>query len=80
MNKVLVSVYIPAIEKKYELWVPLNKRIRNTIILLIKMIYDDNYFPERIPNLYNKDTGEKYDLNISIQETDIRNATELILI
>ena len=30
--------------------------------------------------LYNRDTGEKYDLNSFIYETDIENGTTLILV
>ena len=80
MNKILVRVYVPAIEKNYEIWIPLNKRIRNAIVLIIKMIADEEYNPKKIPNLYNKESGEKYDLDSFIQQTNIRNATELILI
>ena len=80
MNKVLISLFIPAIDKKYDVWIPVNKKVYNVIILLIKGIKDQNYNPENMPLLYNKVTGECYDLNLNVQETDIKNATELILI
>ena len=36
MNKVLVKLYIPVIEKQYDVWLPKNKRIYNVILLLLK--------------------------------------------
>ncbi len=80
MNKVLINLYIPAIEKEYDVWIPINKKIYNIIILLIKGIKDENFNPQNMPLLYNKSTGECYDINLSVQETDIKNATEIILI
>ena len=82
-NKVLVKVSLPVIEEQYEVWLPLNKRIYNIIVLIIKGVNDlreENYQSEDIPILYNKLTGNHYDLNDRIQDTDIRNGTELILI
>lgn len=80
MNRVLINLYIPAIEKKYDVWIPLNKKVYNVIILIIKGLKDEHYNPQNMPLLYNKITGQCYNTNVSVQETDIRNATELILI
>ena len=82
MNKVLVNIFFPKIDKKYDVWIPLNKRIYNIIELLLKGVNelnDEIYQDEEIPILYNKLTGDYYDLNNMLQDTDIRNGTELIL-
>ena len=83
MNKVLVKLYIPALGEEYDVWLPLNKRIYNIIVLMIKGISElqsDYCKIDTIPNLYNKATGEQYDINKKLIQTDIKNGTELILI
>ena len=83
MNKILVKLYVPTIEQQYDIWLPLNRRIHSVIKLLIKMVdeYSDGvYKPIAMPLLYDKLTGEQYDLNLTVKETSIRNGSEIILI
>ncbi len=83
MERVLVKVYVPILEKSYDIWIPSHKRIYNVIDLLIKAINDLNnndYKPTKKPMLYDKITAEMYDLNLSIKESNIRSGTEVILI
>ena len=42
MNKVLVNIFFPKIDKKYDVWIPLNKRIYNIIELLLKGVNELN--------------------------------------
>ena len=82
MNRILIRVYVPLLEKKYDIWVPINKRIYNVIDNIIKGINSMNkieYNIIRFPNLYNKENTEIYEYNARIIDTDIRNGTELIL-
>lgn len=82
MNRILIRVYVPLLEKKYDIWVPINKRIYNVIDNIIKGINSINkieYNIIRFPNLYNKENTEIYEYNARIIDTDIRNGTELIL-
>lgn len=83
MNKVLVKVFFPKIDKSYDVWIPVNKRIYTIIALISKGVNELNngiFQPEEIPILYNKLTGEYYNLNILVKDTNIKNGTELILI
>ena len=41
-NKVLIKLYVPNIDKDYDIWIPINKRIYNVINLLIKVINEFN--------------------------------------
>lgn len=71
------------IEEQYDIWLPLNKKIYNVIILLVKAINefsDGNYKPDKIPILYNRLTAIPYDVNAYIKDTNIRNGTEIVLI
>jgi hypothetical protein len=83
MNKVLVKLYVPIIDGQYDIWLPLNKKIYNIIVLLSKAVneLEEGYYqPEEMPILYNRLTGMPYDINLKVQEADIRNGTEIVLI
>lgn len=83
MNRVLIRVYIPLLEKKYDVWVPINKKIYEIIINLVKGINAINkieYDMKEVPNLYDKESSEVYDINVRIIDTNIRNGSEVILL
>lgn len=83
MDKILVKLYVPVIEKQYDVRIPAHKRIYNVIQLLVKAINELNngeYKPSKMPLLYDKLTAESYDIQLSVKETNIRNGSEIILI
>lgn len=83
MYKVLVRLYVPMLDQQYDVWIPLNKRIYNVTLLLVKAIYDFSggyYKPEELPKLYNKSNSQLYPINITVKEAEIVNGTEIILI
>lgn len=83
MNKVLIKLGVPLIEKEYEVWIPTNKKVYDVINLLVKAINELNiekYNTITFPMLYDKISAQPYDSNLSIKEAKIKNGTELILI
>ena len=83
MNKVLVKLYVPALEAKYDMWIPLNRNIYEVIKLLmnsVNEINDEIYKPSNFPMLYDKSTGRIFDINLSVKENNIINGSELVLI
>ena len=83
MDRVLVKVFFPQIDKWYEIWIPLNKTIYNIIQLMSKGVDDLNeggYQHNDFLILYNRKTGEYYNMNSIVRDTNIKNGTELILI
>lgn len=83
MNKVLIKLIIPKIGYKYDVWIPLNRRIYNVIKLLVKALDEltnGEYKPIELPRLYDRRTGRCYDVNSTIGESGIKNGVELILI
>ena len=83
MNKVLIKLYVPTIEKEYDVWIPINKRIYNVIELLTKTINElcgGYYKPSVMPMLYDKITAKQYDINLNVKENNIKNGTEIIII
>lgn len=82
MNKVLIKLFVPALERSYDIWIPINKKVKDVIKLMIKGINSlnkSNFQVEEKLYLYNKQTSERYQLNVKIIDTNIRNTTELIL-
>lgn len=82
-NKFLVEIKVPEVNKKFDIYLPINKKIGNVIILLNKAIADltnGEYQGSNKTVLYNKITGSKYDINLLVRETDIKHGSSLILL
>lgn len=82
-NKILIELIVPEVDKKYNLYIPINKKVGNLIVLLnraIKELSDGIYEGTEKTSLYDRKTGEKYSINALIRETNIRNGSSLILI
>ena len=82
-NKVLVSLFVPEIGKNYDIYLPVNKKIGNIIILLNKAINElsnGNYKLDSNNLLYNVETKQIYNPDILLANTNIRNGTKLLLI
>lgn len=80
-NKVLVKLIVPDIDETYDIFLPINKKIGEIIILITKSINEHEIID--LPNnkiLYNRSTGKNYEPNVLIKNTDIRNGTNLILL
>ena len=82
-NKILIELEIPLIEKKYDLFIPINKKV-GTIKKLIEEalveITDNAYIPKEESNFYSKELGTIYDVNKTIRDTDLKNGSRIILI
>lgn len=82
-NKVLVELIVPFIESKFDVYLPINRRIGNIITLLNKTITEVSegcYEGSNKSALYNRETNQKYEPNALLYNTDIRNGTTLILL
>ena len=82
-NKILIKLYVPKIEEQYDVWIPINKKIYNLILLLVKGIKEfegEGFDPLRMPMLYDRITSEPYDINDYVGETNMKNGSEIILI
>lgn len=82
-NKILLEVYVPLIEKEYDVFVPVNKTM-GTIKKIIEEgiidLSDNSYVTREDINLYSKETGKMYDINSKLIDTDIKNGSRIILI
>lgn len=82
-NKVLVELYVPTIDEIYNLYLPVNRKIGNIIALLNKSLMEvtnGEFVGNEYTMLYNRNTGEMYDVNVSLRETNIRNGSSIVLL
>ena len=82
-NKVLIKLMVPEIDYSFDTFIPTNELIWKIKKLVVKSISDltdkslditKNYI------LLNQESGQIYSNNVTVYETDIRNATELVLL
>lgn len=80
--KVYIIVEVPIIEKKFEMLVPIDRRIHDIITSIKKSnsLLSSGFYEQRNPALFSKTTGEMYDMNQVIKDSNIRVGTRLILI
>lgn len=82
-NKVLINLYVPTLGESYDLFIPVNEIMWKVNRLIVKMISDSTegmFNLDRDYAMINVDTGKVYDNNDIIINTDIRNATKILLV
>ena len=82
-NKVLVKVIVPELDNSFDIFIPVNELVWKVKKLLVKSISDLTSGSLNINanyNLVNKNINKVYMNNEIIIDTDIRNATELVLL
>lgn len=80
-DKVLVNIYVPFIEKKYEVFLPAGKKIGEITYLIGNSLNDITggyYIYNKTERLYNRQTGKEYNAGEYLKFTSIRNGTELV--
>ena len=83
MNKLLIKVLVPKLETSYEIFVPIIKkmhRIRKQIIQAINELNDNALGIDDDILLYDKLTGEAFNLNAMVKDSGLKNGSELILV
>ena len=81
-NKVLIKVISPELEQSYDVFIPVNEIIWKINKLIVKSISDlsnSNFDLSLDYILMNKETGRIYRNNEIVIDTDIRNASELVI-
>ena len=80
--RVYITLEVPILDTSFELLVPIDRRIHDLIEVLRENIKElrENYYQNKIPNIFNKSNGELYDMNLIIKDSDIKTGTRLILI
>lgn len=82
-HKVLVELIVPTLDEKYNVYFPVNRRIGNIICLLNKILLEETnglYRGNEKNLLYDSITGDMYDMNSLVRDTNIRNGSVVILL
>lgn len=82
-TKVLVEIYVPELDIKYNIFVPASRKIANVIVDLVKGINElsEGAYPMKLNHaLMNGDTCEIYNTTLTFKEAHILNGYKLLLI
>ena len=81
-NKILVNLSVPSIERSFDIFIPTNKKIGTVKSLredaLIR-ISDNVYIKRDDTNIYNRTTGNVYNVNTTIRDTDLKNESRIMI-
>lgn len=82
-NKILVRVIVPCLEQEFEMFIPISKRISEIIKLIEKALNEitHGYYIEKSETLLiDYDTGNVFDINITVKDSKLENGSKIILI
>ena len=82
-NKILIELEIPLIEKKYDLFIPVNKKvgtIKSLIETALVELTDNAYIINEGTNFYSKELGTIYDVNQTVRDKKKKNGSRIILL
>jgi hypothetical protein len=83
MSKVLVEVTLPAADRAYDVYIPLESKIGEVLRLLsgiLTDLADDKYKATDCDLLCDADTGAILDVDKIVAELGIKNGSRLLLI
>lgn len=83
MNSVIVNVYVPILNKSYDIFVPLQSQLFEVTDLIKKAVYElseGQFIPSQDTVMSLKSSGEILDPNSTVYELGINNGTSLMLI
>lgn len=82
MDKFLVEVYVPVLDRKYEMFLPAGSKVYHVIKTMCRFldtVKEEYHFSSMSCVLANRQNGVVYDCNMTIFETGIKNGSKLLL-
>lgn len=83
MDKVLVEIFAPVVGESYDVFIPQTSKMSEIVLLVSKSISDlsgGKFKPSESTILCDADSGNIFNINLSVYELEIRNGSKLILI
>ena len=74
-NKVLINLIVCSMGKNYDLYIPINEKVGN----ITKLLNNTLFYDSKNNTFINALTGEVYDNNTLVRDTDIKNESKIIL-
>lgn len=82
MNKLLISVEVPSIEQKFDLFIPINKKMGTIKKYIIKSIQElsGGILTNKNYMFFDIDTGMKYGNDVYVKDSGIKNGARIIIV
>ncbi|CEE03270.1 hypothetical protein BT1A1_3489 [Caldibacillus thermoamylovorans] len=83
MNKVLVEIFLPAANQSFDVYIPLESRMSEVLVLvssLLSDLSDGKYKATQDAVLCDAETGIIFNINMTVFELGIKNGSKLMLI
>lgn len=83
MDKVLVEVYIPVLDRSFDIFIPLRSPMFEVLELIkkaVKEMSDGRFIANENTAICHRENGTIININLSVYELEIRNGSKLMLI
>ena len=83
MDKVLVEVYVPVLDRSYDIFIPLRSPMYEVLELIkkaIKEMSDGRFIANENTSICYRENGAIININLSVYELEIKNGSKLMLI
>ncbi len=83
MDKILVNVFVPALNTSYDMFIKKNLKIYELSMLISKAVMelsDEYYISSNDELLCDRESGNIFNINVSVKELDLKNGSRLMLI
>ena len=82
MEKVLVEIFVPALQKSFDVFLPLTGKMSEVQTLVagaLSRLSEGKYLASKDSILCDAKTGTIYDINATIQDLGIQNGSKMML-
>ena len=82
-NKVLVEIFVPAAGQKYDVYIPLESKMSEVVVMVASALSDLSNGSYKATNeaiLCDADTGDIFDVNMEVAELGVKTGSRLMLI
>lgn len=83
MDKVLVEIFVPAANQSFDVFIPQTSKMGEVVDLVSKSLSrlsNGKYKSDSNSILCEAESGNIFNINLSVYELEIKNGTKLILI
>ena len=83
MDKVLVEVFVPVLDRSYDIFIPLRSPMFEVLELIkkaIKEMSDGRFIANENTAICYRENGAIININLSVYELEIKNGSKLMLI
>lgn len=83
MEKVLVEIFVPVLDRSFDVFIPLQSPMYEVLELIKKAITemsDGRFIANQNTTICHREDGSILNINLSVYELEIRNGSKLMLI